>query len=238
MKIKMLLSASLMILSVSASASRGPRTVDVQGYCFREVAPDKGRVDLTHVVLEKDIQTAARVVGERYESLKRRVEGLKLKDLELRTQHYSVQERREWIKERSVFKGYEARMTLQVSSTDLSRMGEVLSAAGQEGVQEVGSLQMFISTARRESERSECLKQAVLDAQSKAQGMAESLKARVGGVLRITEEGAAPYTPPVMADMAAFESMPRSKMMRAGAPQVEAGREELRYSVSVSFELR
>lgn len=212
------------------------RSIDVQGQCFREVSPDKSRIDLSHVVLAKDIETASRLVGDSYSKLKNGIESLKLKDLELKTTNYSVQERREWVKDRQVSRGYEARMSLQVSSSEIARMGEILQVAGRESVQEVGSLQTFISTSRRELERGECLKQAVLDARAKALGMAETLGAKVGSVLRIAEEGAASLPQTFARPEMAREAMMMKSM--GEAPEVSGGKEELRYGVNASFELR
>ena len=214
------------------------RLVDVQGHCFREVAADRGQVDLSLIVLDKDIEAASRRVADDSARLKKQIEALTLKDIELKTTHYSVQERRDWIKDRQVSLGFEARMSLRVSSSEISRMGELLQVAGREGVQEVGALQSYISTARRESERSECLKQAVLDARTKADGMLGSLGASVGKVARVTEEGAVPSAIHAR-EVMMMDAVPTMKSMRgAPAPVVEGGKEELRYSVSVSFEIR
>ena len=229
----------LVLLSSCAHRGLGPRAIDVSGQCFREVEPNRAQIDLTHVVLEKDVETATRVAAERYSKLKAEIEKLTLKDLEMKTLHYSVQERRDWVKDRQVSRGFEARMTLQVSSSDIVRLGETLSVAGREGVQEVGALRSFITTAAREKERGECLNQAVQDASRKAEGMARSLNARVGRVLRITEDGAHPMRPmPRVEAMADMAGMPMMKSMHGATPQLEGGKEELNYSVSVSFEIR
>jgi uncharacterized protein YggE len=230
--------SSFLVFSSCAHRVGTPRAVNVQGQCFREVAADRGQVDLTTVVLEKDIESATRIATEKYTNLKAQVEALRLQDLELKTAHYSVQERRDWVKDRQVSRGFEARMTLRVVSSQIARMGEVLQAAGREGVQDVGALQTYVSTARRESERTECLKQAVLDARGKAQGMLATLDAGVGRVLQVSEEGAAPM-PSFRTEAMDVPMMAMAKGMRgAPAPQVEGGKEEFRYSVSVSFEIR
>ncbi|MEO5668150.1 MAG: SIMPL domain-containing protein [Bdellovibrionota bacterium] len=228
----------LVALSSCAHRFGVQRSVEVSGQCFRQVEADRGQIDLTHVVLEKDIQTATRSASEKYSRLKSEVENLKLKDLELKTLSYSVQERMDWVKDRQVSRGYEARMTLQVTSSEIARMGEVLQVAGNNRVKEVGSLRTFTSNAKRESERGECLKEAVLDAKRKAEGMAQSLNASVGRAMQIVEDGSSVPRPMMMEQESM--AMPMAKAMRgaAPAPQIEGGNEELRYSVSVSFEVR
>lgn len=230
MRIQILLSLLLPAFSQAAD-----RSITVTGHCIRAVAPDRGAVTLTAEARNADSKRAAREANQQYERLRERIGRLKLEGMELSTTEYSVEEVREWENNRQVSKGFRSRAGLKVTTTDLKRLGEALETAAQEGIKDIGRLTMFISPARYNETRADCLREATLSAKAKAQKVAEALGHSIGDPLNIVESGGAMAPPPV-------PMMERMSMAKAGdmgaPPQVEGGKEDIIVDVTATFGLK
>lgn len=229
-----LLIAPLAWTSVDALARE--RVVNVSGTCIRNVTPDRGSVTITAEFKDLDVKKATTLATQQYEKVRDRVVRLKLEDEELSTSEYRVDEIREWENNKNVFKGYRARIGLKVVTSNQKRLGEVIEIASKEGVRDVGGLSLFISSKLARSERNECLKEASEQAKSKAQKLAESLGAKLGEVVQIDEAALQSFPQPM--PVFAKSMMADSAGERAGAPNIEAGKEEIQASISVTFGLR
>jgi uncharacterized protein len=229
--------ASVLGAGTALAGEGSPRQVSVSGHCVRTVIPDRGALVLTVDVLEKELKNATRQAAQSYDRLKQSIEKLSLADLNLTTSEYSVREDRQWEKDRAVFKGFRARLGLRVVTSSIDKLGEVISIASREGVQDVGALQTFLSEEKRLKEQMECLKQAAENARAKAERLAGSLGAKVGEVLRVSEQGAGGQVPlPRHEMMMAMDGAPMAKS--APAPSVAAGTQTLELDVDVSFLLK
>jgi uncharacterized protein len=154
--------------------------------------------------------------------------------MELQTTETSLQEQKEWEKNKTVSKGFSARMGLNVSTSEISRLGEVLSTATKLGVRELGQMNTYVSKELFKKERETCLEEAIRNARGKAEKMAKVEGIRVGRVLQVTENSGAVQAPVPMyrAKMAMAEDATES------APTIEAKQEKISVSISASYELK
>lgn len=216
------------------SVTPGVRSVTVNGSCLRSVQPDRGSITVTAQYQDADLQKAAKRATESYEKLRQAVQKLGLKNAELNTSEYDLAEVREWEKERQVSKGFRARMGLTVTTSETSRLGEIILLAGRQGLREVSRLQTFLSPERQKIEREACLEEAVKNAKSKAEAIAKSASARIGKVLTVIEGGQnANEARPYYAAMA----VNAKQMQQDEAPSVEASSVKILVDVSASFAL-
>lgn len=230
MLILILVSSSALLAGSARAAVEGERKVTVSGECSREAIPDRGAIILVDEFKAADPKSAAAQATRAYEKLKEAVKRLDLADAELKTAEYSVQELREWEKDKTVSKGFRARMGLKVTTSDIPKLGDVIDVATREGVQDVGALTSYLSEEKLRKEKFGCLNEAALDARAKAQRLAETLDAHLDGVLEMSEESApeAPVRP----------MMAVARTAGAPAPQVDAGTQTIATSVKVTFRLR
>ncbi|MGE0251850.1 MAG: SIMPL domain-containing protein [Dongiaceae bacterium] len=214
-----------------------PRQVVVNGTCRREVAPDRGSITLTAQFQDRsDVKTAVNQAVKSYEAARKKIQDLKLKDMELETVEYTVMPIQEWEKDKTVMKGYRARMGLQVKTSETQRIGEVIAVAADEGFKDVGALQMYVSRAREQEINRDCLKEATLDAKNNAELLASAVGAKVGEVMMLNQSGGhMPVPPPMPMMMKAERGMAAMDM---AAPTVEAGKREYTVNVSAIFQLR
>lgn len=208
------------------------KTVQVTGSCLRYISKDRGAMTLTADFVNKDMKVAAQEATTSYEKVREAVKKLDLKNAELQTSEYSVNEVREWEKNQSVFKGYRARMGLTASTSDLKRLGEIIAIGARNEIRSIGNMVFYVSPEKMKAETEACLEEAAKNAKSKAEKMAGALGRKVGVPLQISESGGGSQPRPMMAYAMADSAGGMEKM---AAPTIEAKSESLSVDVSVQF---
>ncbi len=228
---KLLLTGALLL----AGAAQAAREVAVAGKCEIKTSPDRGRLQLRMEKTAPQVDAAVTEVSTRIEKAKAAIRKLNLADLELHTPSYQVNEHREWEKDKNVFKGYRASLGLEVTTSEIKRLGEVMGIAAHHGLTGTDGLQTFLSTEKAQAEYLRCLDIAAKDARKKAARLAETLGASLGEVERIAEESARQEHPrPMMMEKAVFAA----DASAARAPQVEVADQAFSVTLQVVFRLK
>ena len=209
------------------------RSVTVSGTCHRSIVPDKASLNMVaESVNPRDIKTAVADAVRNYESTKAQVTRLRLKDMELVTSEYNVNPIYDWNNGKQTLRGYQARIGLRVESSEIDRMGEVMGIAADNNMKDVGAWSLFVSPAKFKQVQSECLAEAAQDARSNAEKMASGLGAKVGAVIRLSQQGVQQAPQPLYASA----MMERKGMAAdAAAPSIEAGKQEINITVDATF---
>jgi hypothetical protein len=225
----------LMLAAPALAAETPPTGITVDGQCSRRVVPDRGAITVTADALDKDVKAAVAEATRGYERVRAAVKRLPLENMELETAEYSVREEREWQKDKTVSKGFRARMGLKVTSSSIDKLGEVIGIAAREGIRDVGALGTFLSPEKLRQEQLGCLEEAAGHARSKAEKLAAALGAKIGPVLRLAEGAGDAERPPVP-----MMAMMKSERMadEAAPPSVEAGKRDIATTVTATFGLR
>ena len=222
----------LLILSpvLFASETEG---VQVQGSCQMKVIPDRGTVSFTTENQTKDQQEAVKKTNSQMNDLKEKIQKLKLADIEFKTTNYSVYPVREYEKDHYVDKGTKASMTLEVTTSEIPRLGEAMVEASKAGIQNVGSMVTFLSLEKSQAEYLKCLDVASNDARKKADQLAKKLGFKIGDVLNVIE------TPTPQSnhfpDRAMFD---KGAMMDAAPVSIEAGSQIFSTNILVTFDIQ
>lgn len=217
-------------------ADQGDRLVSVSGECSLQVIPDRGSITVTIDHLNKDVKVSTQKTGEVYSKFKKEIEALNLKGMELKTTEYQVYEQKEWEKNAQISKGFRARMGLNISTEEIARLGDIMSAASKQGITDVANLNTYVSDSKSKSLETSCLKEAALDARKKADALASALNAKVKEVVTITTADVnLPSPRPYEARM-----MHKSMAMAddaGGSPPVEAGKEKYTLKINATFRI-
>ncbi len=121
--------------------------------------------------------------------------------------------------------GYQASNMITITVNDIAKAGDVVDAATDAGATNLSGISFGLKDPKKA--RALALKDAVADAKSKADSLAEALGVKITEIVEVTE-GGSNYNPyPVQFKAAAME-------MRAGAP-IEAGQVELGASVTIKY---
>ncbi|MBC7397645.1 MAG: SIMPL domain-containing protein [Bdellovibrionales bacterium] len=224
----------LSVFFVSSAFSEETKKVSVSGQCTAEVAPDRGSVNFVAERVEKDAATAIKKATELHESLRAEFKKLNLKDLEFSSSEYSVQERKEWEKNKNVSKGFAARLGLKAVTHTIADLGRLMEIAGRLGVTETSGLTTYVSDAKWMEEKNRCLDAAAKNAEVKAQALVKSLHAKLGKVLQITETSSVAPGPvqPMFMERAMMKSDARGS---APTPTIEGQKQSLVQDVQVVF---
>jgi len=226
----------LILIALVNTVSAKEREITVSGSCKRQAVADRGSITITAEFLNEDLRQATKQVSESYEKIRNAVQKLSLEHAELTTSEYNVIELKEWEKNRNVSKGFRARMGLKVATSQVQRLGEVMSLASRYEAKDVGDLMTYLSEDKIKSENLLCLSEAAENAKTKAEKLATSLNAKIGNVISILESSGSDFARPNPVYMSAGASMKR-EARDMSPPVVEAGKQDLSLQIQVIFQL-
>lgn len=221
--------ASLVCLCTSALAMDVPQ-IQVQGNCEIKVIPDRGMITFSAENQSKDQKLAVKNTHTQIEKLKEEIKKLDLKDLELKTTNYSVYPVRDYENERYIDKGTKAALSLEVTTSEISRIGETLTKASKVGIQHVGSLSTFLSLEKSQAEYLKCLDIAADDARKKAKQLARKLGFEIGEVISLNE------VPNISRPVPEYRTA--MKTMADSAPQIDAGTQNYSTNIQITFSIK
>lgn len=226
----------LLLISPCAFSAEFLQGVQVQGSCEMKVVPDRGSVSFTAENQSKDQQEAVKKTNKQINELKESLNSLKLKDSELKTTSYHVGSIKEWEKDKMVDKGIRASMTLEISTSEISRLGEAMLKASKVGIQNVGSMMTFLSLEKSQAEYLKCLDIASNDAKKKADKLASKLGFKIGSVTNVIESPQTSRQPIPYVE----RSMMMTKSMGAASDSVsvEPGSQTFSTNIQVTFQIK
>lgn len=226
----------LALLTGSAFGAIDVPQIQVQGNCELKVVPDRGMITFMAENQSKDQREAVKKTNDQINKLKEAIKALKLADLELKNTGYAVFPVREWEKDKIVEKGFRSSLTLEVTTSDIPRIGETIMKASQTGINNVGRLVTFLSQEKSKEEYLKCLDIAAEDARGKAKQLAKKLGFKIGDVIYLSE------VPSIDKSY-----QPERLLMKSAVPdsvsdsvptQIEAGSQKFSTNITVTFSIK
>ncbi len=205
-------------------------TITVTGEGKVTGIPDVAEVN---VGLRTEKKTAAEAQQEnttKFNSLLKSVKSFGIKDEDIKTVDYHISPVYDYTPERgSMIRGYEVSQSVNVKIRNLDKIGDLLTAAGQGGANQVGGISFAIDDP--ESLRQQARIEALLQAQGKAQALANVAGVRLGKVVSFSENESGNYPYPVAAYMK--DGMGGG----AEAPSIQSGSLDVIINATVSYEI-
>ncbi|HZL29760.1 MAG TPA: SIMPL domain-containing protein [Pseudolabrys sp.] len=215
--------AAALLAPIDARAA--DKLLTVTGDANVSVAPDMAviRVGVT-TSQGKTAREASEANARQMTSVLSAIKGAGIGDRDVRTSRLSLQPQYDPNKSGTArLTGFQVtnQVTIKIRETD--KLPGILDRAIAAGANEMSGIEFIVS------EQSKLLDQArddaIADARRKAELYAKAAGVRLGKVVAINEEGSSPPPRPVM------------QAMRAGAVPVAPGEQNLRASVTVSYEI-
>ena len=228
---KSFLIIGLALVTLMSAKADDPQ-IQVQGNCQMKVVPDRGTLIFTAENQSKNQKEAVKKTTEQVEKLKAQIKKLNLKDLELKNSNYNVYPVREYEKERYVDKGYKAALNLEVTTSEISRIGETMIKASDVGIINVGNLTTFLSLEKSRKEYLKCLDIAADDAREKAKQLAKRLGFKIGDVILLNE------VPNIPQPFPEHRVSAMKSMMDSAPVQIEAGTQNYSTNIQVTFKIQ
>jgi hypothetical protein len=216
----------LMSIGMTALADELPPHITVAGTGTLSVAPDVAEV---HAGVTREDASAARAMQQADAAMRKVVEAIRQQGVparDIQTTQYSLQPVYDHHDGKSRLRGYRADNQVRVTVRDLARVGGLLDAVVSAGANQIQGIGFRVDKPETHLDRARA--DAIADARRKADIYAKAAGVRVTGVLAV-EEGGAPVPRP-------FAAM-RAEHMAADAV-IEPGEQELRASVSVTFQIQ
>jgi hypothetical protein len=205
-------------------------TIVVSGTGRVAVQPDVGDLRLGVTVAKPTVEAARGEAAATMEAILRAVDGAGIARADVRTVMLSVQPRYDYRDGRSpVLTGYEVANLVEISVRDLAVLGDVIDATLAAGATSMDALTFRLAdpaSAEREARR-----QAMGEARSRADVLAEAAGLTIEGVIDIIE--GQPGRPPVP-----VAKVERMALATDPPTPVEAGMLEIAVTVSVTYRAR
>jgi uncharacterized protein YggE len=207
--------------------------ITVRGTCTEKLVPDRARLAAW---VQRDAPTAtaaARAAAEAYNRFEHDLRGLGLPGFVLDSNGVQTQRLTDSSSGRPRAAGFESTAGATIESSSLEGLAEAVRVAGQDGIDNVGAIQSFVSDAARDRAAADCLPRATADARAKAEALLRGLGAGLGGPVRVANlviSGGEGETAQPMGRMAPMlAAMP--------APAVAAAPQPVSVGVDVTFRI-
>jgi hypothetical protein len=176
----------------AADGTRRPLTrVMVTGDAIVQAQPDTSVLSISVVTQSKSALDAQRENANKSEAVVRAIKLSAGAGAEVKTSGYVLEPQRVYRENQPpTITGYEARNTVTVTLSDLTKVGAVIDAASQAGANNVENVSFTLRQDRPAKEQA--LTEATREAMSKAQAIARALGGRILRIIEVQEEGAMP----------------------------------------------
>jgi len=172
----------------AATTDRRVTRVMVAGDSIVQAQPDTAIVTVSVVTQNRQALAAQQDNATRTDAVVRALKAAAGSGAEVKTSGYSVQPQRIYKEgQPPTISGYEARNSVTVTLSDLTKVGSVIDAAAQAGANDVAGIAFTLRQDRQARDRA--LSEATREAVSKAQVIASALGGRVVRIVEVQEEG-------------------------------------------------
>ncbi len=209
-------------------------TISVSGSGNVSVAPDEVSVKLTVLTEESDSEEAVNKNNNITEEVINAIKGQDLEDAKIETTGFNLQPLYNYNDDKPPeIYAYRVTNTVEVTTTEIERVGDLMATAIDAGANDIGSLSFNLSDeAQREAKRN-ALAKATKDAREKAIAIANSLEVKIGQIYYINESGISYPGPFYIEEAVAEMEAPEGKGV--SRPPVSPRELEVTANVEITF---
>jgi uncharacterized protein len=198
---------------------RGITKVMVTGDSIVQAQPDTAILTVSVVTQSSRALDAQQENANKTDAVVRALKNAAGPGAEIKTSGYSLQPQRVYKEgQPPTIIGYEARNSVTVTMSDLTKVGSVIDATAQAGANDVAGISFTIRKDRPAHDQA--LAEATREAVSKAQVIASALGGRVVRIVEVQEEGVQPPRPMYEARMQSMKVMDASTPIEVGTLEI------------------
>jgi hypothetical protein len=203
--------------TATSGDTRRVTRVMVAGDSIIQAQPDTAILTISVVTQARNALEAQQQNATKTDAVVRALKAAAGSGAEVKTSGYSIQPQRVYKENQPpTIVGYEARNSVTVTTSELTKVGSIIDAAAQAGSNEVAGIGFTLRQDRPARDRA--LSEATREAVSKAQVIAQALGGRVVRIIEVQEEGFQ-QRPPVPVYQTESFAMARDKV----ATPIEVG---------------
>ncbi|MBC7333936.1 MAG: SIMPL domain-containing protein [Actinobacteria bacterium] len=163
-------------------------TIFVNGQGATKVMPDKALVDITTTSENESSEKAMDECSKIAQAVISAIQKTQAENLTTETSSINLEPLYYYVENQPPkIYAYRASLTVKVSTTEITKMGQVIANAVEAGASTLSSIRFDLTDALKEDAQKKALKNALDDARKKAQTIAESMGLRLDKVYYISE---------------------------------------------------
>lgn len=204
-------------------------TIDGEGKVSGK--PDLALVDIGLYTEGDDVPSVQNANTQKVNAMLAALKDLGIADADIQTSNYNITPRYQYNEGAQTVIGYAVSQNLAVKVRDLSKVGTVLSRVGSLGANQVNGVTFTIDDPS--SLEQAARKEALEDARTKAEELADALGVNIVRVVTFSESSNNFPTPQPIA-LRGLEAAPSTQII----PEIQPGALDVHSQVSVTFEIR
>ncbi|MFZ2498458.1 SIMPL domain-containing protein [Methanosarcina sp.] len=179
-----MMSATIYAISQSGSEKDAENTISMNGYAEQKVIPDTATLNTGVVVQSATAKEASDKNAALMSAVIAELKATGLQDKEIKTSYVSVSPIYNYDTNATTqtITGYSASNSVQITTTKLDNLSEIIDRSTAAGANEIGSISFSVSDDRQKQLSEDLMNEAVADASSKATMLAKSLGVEITGV--------------------------------------------------------
>lgn len=177
-----LMSATAFVKTQNAPVSDEMNTIQMTGSSEKMLTPDTATLNIGTVVKAASSEKAAAQNAVIMETVMKELKALGLEEKELQTSYVSVYPDYNYEGGKSSIVGYSASNSVQVTTKKMKILSDIIDRSAAVGANQIGGISFMVSSAKQKEAREELIKDAVSDAKTKADILANSLGVKIKGV--------------------------------------------------------
>ena len=193
--------------------------------------PDVATISAGLQTEKADVKTAQKENTDKMNRLIANLKNLGVESKDIQTSYYNIYPQYDWTNGKQILRGYQVSQGVSIKIRNLSKIGDILAAAGENGANQVSGLSFNIDDP--EVLRQEARVKALQNAKEKADALARVAGVDLGKIVSFSEYAETPYT-----SYKALDGLGYGGGGEAAAPTVESGSMDIVVSVTVSYEIK
>jgi uncharacterized protein len=208
-------------------------TISVDGNGTIKVLPDEVVVDISIITEKPTTEEAVNENNSIFDKVKRSIEKINAANLKIETTNFDLSPLYDYSVQNKPPKiyAYQVTSTIEVRTTDLNKMGEIIANAIESGATNISSIGFDLTESSKQKAVNDALTAAANDARFKAKTLADSMGLTINKVYSINESGTN-FSGSLRTSM---KAAPEGKGADVSAPEILPQEIEISASVSVVY---
>jgi uncharacterized protein YggE len=206
-------------------------TISISGEGKVTGIPDIATIGVGLITEKPDVASAQKENTLKMNRLIENLKALGVEDKDIQTSYYNIYPQYDWPNGKQVLRGYQVNQGVSIKIRNLSKIGDILAAAGEGGANQVSGLTFNIDDP--EKLRQDARIKALQNAKEKAEALAVVAGVKLGKVVSFSE-----YSETPTASYKAMEGLGIGGGGEVPAPSVETGSMDIVVNVTVSYEIK
>lgn len=205
-------------------------TITISGQGKVTGIPDIATIEVGLMTEKTSVASAQKENSEKMNRLIANLKQLGVEDKDIQTSYYNIYPQYDWPNGKQVLRGYQVHQGVRIKIRNLSKIGDILAAAGEGGANQVSGLSFNIDDP--EKLRQEARIKALENAKEKAEALAKAAGVKLGKIVSFSEYSEAPPVP--------YKAYAEGLGIGGGGevPTIEQGTLDIVVNVTVSYEIQ